>query len=201
MRSSSILVAQVDDRPVDSGADEAFPAEALELELELALAGAGDRRQDAQARPVRHGEDAVDNLLDGLRLDALAAAGAVGDAHPGVEEAEVVGDLGDGAHGGPGRLRERSLLDGDGRAQAVDALDVGLRELLEELARVGAERLDVPPLPLGVDRVEGERRLARAARPREDHDLASGEREADVLEVVLPRADDDELVHGPGESG
>ena len=78
----------------------------------------------------------------------------------------------------------------------VDALDVGLGELLEELAGVGAERLDVAALPLGVDGVEGERRLARAARPGEDDDLAARQTDADVLQVVLPRADDDEPVHG-----
>ena len=56
--------------------------------------------------------------------------------------------------------------------EALDALDVGLGELLEELPRVGGERLDVAALALGVDRVERERRLARAARAGEDDELA-----------------------------
>ncbi len=33
-------------------------------------------------------------------------------------------------------------------------LDVGLLHHLEELARIGAEALDVAPLPLGIDRIE-----------------------------------------------
>ena len=45
-------------------------------------------------------------------------------------------------------------------------VDVGLLHPLEELPRVGRQRLDVAALPLGVDRVEGERRLARAADAR-----------------------------------
>ena len=61
--------------------------------------------------------------------------------------------------------------------EALDALDVGLGELLEELPRVGAERLDVAALALGVDRVERERRLARAARPGEDDELAARQTE------------------------
>ena len=160
------LVAQVDDRAVDARAHEALAPQPLELELELALAGARDGREHREARALGQREHAVDDLLDRLRLDALAAARAVGDADARVEEAQVVGDLGDRADGGARRLRERALLDGDGGAEPVDALDVRLRELLEELPRVGAQRLDVAPLPLGVDRVEGERRLARAARAR-----------------------------------
>ena len=160
------LVAEVDDGAVDARAHEALAPQPLELELELALARARDGREEREARALGEREHAVDDLLHRLRLDALAAARAVRNADARVEQAQVVGDLGDRADGGARRLRERALLDGDGRAQALDALDVGLRELLEELPRVGAERLDVAALALGVDGVEGERRLARAARAR-----------------------------------
>ena len=50
--------------------------------------------------------------------------------------------------------------------EALDGVDVGLAHLLEELPRVGGERLDVAALPLGVDGVEGERRLAASPRAR-----------------------------------
>ena len=60
------------------------------------------------------------------------------------------------------------LADGDGRADALDAIDVRLLHPLEELAGVGRQRLDVAPLPFGVDRVEGERRLARSADAGDD---------------------------------
>jgi hypothetical protein len=68
-------------------------------------------------------------------------------ADVGEEQPEVVVDLGDRADRrprvGPGRL----LLDRDGRRQAVDEIDVRLLHLLEELAGVGRQRLDVAPLP------------------------------------------------------
>src|SRR5882672_10519483 len=51
-------------------------------------------------------------------------------------------------------IEQRPLFDGDRRREAVDAVHVGLGELLEELPGVRRQRLDVPPLPLGVDRVE-----------------------------------------------
>ena len=59
-----------------------------------------------------------------------------------------------------------ALLDGDGRREAVDVVDVGLLHLPQELPGVGGERLDVAPLPLGVEGVEGEGRLARAGDAR-----------------------------------
>ena len=63
--------------------------------------------------------------------------------------------------------------------------DVRLVHLLEELARVGRERLDVAALALGVERVEGERGLARAGEPGDHHELVARDVEVDVLEVVL----------------
>ena len=42
----------------------------------------------------------------------------------------------------------------------------GLSIWAEELAGVGGQRLDVAPLALGVDRVEGQGRLARAGQAR-----------------------------------
>ncbi len=69
-------------------------------------------------------------------------------------------------------------------------LDVRPLELPEELASVGAERLDVAPLPLGVERVEGQRGFARAADAGEDHELPLGDLQPLDVEVVLLRADD-----------
>ena len=133
------LVAEVDHGPVDACAHEAFAAEALELELELAFACPRDGRHDRELRAFGEGRDAVDDLLDGLRLDPLSAVRAVGDADTRIKEAQVVGDLGDGADRRARGLGEGALLDGDGRAQALDALDVGFGELLEKLARVCAQ--------------------------------------------------------------
>ena len=55
------------------------------------------------------------------------------------------------------------LADGDRGRDARDPLGVGLVELGEELPGVRREGLDVAPLALGVERVEGQRALARSA--------------------------------------
>ena len=70
---------------------------------------------------------------------------------------QVVGDFRNGAHGGARALAQSLLLDGDRRAQTLDAFDARLRQLIEELPGVSREGLDVATLALGVDGVEGER--------------------------------------------
>ena len=72
-------------------------------------------------------------------------------------------------------------------------LDVGLLHLLEELARVGRKRLDIAPLPLGVDGVEGERGFARTRQAGDHHKAVARQFDIDALEVVLARATHDDL--------
>ena len=81
----------------------------------------------------------------------------------GEQQPHVVVDLG-------GRADRRSrvadavlLADGDRRRDAVDAVDVRLLHPLEELARVGGQRLDVPTLAL---RRKSCRRRGRTSRNR-----------------------------------
>src|SRR5206468_4759181 len=84
------------------------------------------------------------------------------------------------------------------RRQAFDRVDLRLLHLLQELARVGRERLDVPALPLGVDGVERQRGLAGARQPGDHDQLIARDLEVDGLEIVLAGAPDDDPItrHG-----
>ena len=74
---------------------------------------------------------------------------------------------------------------------------VGLRVARQEAPDEQAEVLVQLALGLGRDRVEHDRRLARPGHAREDRDLALGDAQRDVLEVVLAGASDlDVLRHG-----
>ena len=149
---------------VDLDALEALAQQVGELLAVLALPPAHDRRQQVEPGALRHGQHPVDHLRDGLRLDRQAGRGRVGDADPRPEQAQVVVDLGDRGDRRARVLRGGLLLDRDRRRQAGDQVDVRLLHQLEELARIGRQALDVAPLALGVDRVEGEARLARAGQ-------------------------------------
>src|SRR5579863_1631572 len=108
-------------------------------------------------------------------------------------------DFGHRAHRRARILRRGLLLDGDRRRQTVDLVYVRLLHHFEELARVGREGLDIAALALGVDRVEGERGLARAGEAGEHHQMVARNGEIDVLEVVLARAADHD--RPPAEQG
>src|ERR1019366_2081469 len=122
----------------------------------------------------------VANTLGRLLVEQLAGARE--------EELQVVVQLG---HRSDRRARAAArvgLVDRDRRRNTLDLVDRRPVHALEELARVGAESLDVAPLPFRVQRIEDETRLPRAARARHDGHLAGAQVEVEVLEVVLSRA-------------
>ena len=82
---------------VDLDAAETLAPQLLENVLELALAVTHDRRVHGEARPLRQREDLVDDRLEALPGDRAAADRAMGPTHAGIEEAQVVVDLGDRA--------------------------------------------------------------------------------------------------------
>ena len=190
------LGRQVDDLAVDPGPRVALARELVEQRVVLALAAPHDRREHLEAGAVGQLQHPVDDLLRRLAGDQLAAVRAVRHADAGVEQPQVVVDLGDRADRRPRVARRRLLVDRDRRRQALDEVDVGLVHLPEELPGVRRQRLDVAALALGVDRVERQRRLARARQPGEHDQLVARQHEVDVAEVVLARpADDDRVAH------
>ena len=178
------VVVQRAELPVDPGLGEPARADGRQLLLELALAAPHDRREHVDARVLRVEHHHVGDAIERLARDLLAAVRTVRHADAREEQPQVVVDFGDGADRrtriGSGRL----LLDGDGRRQPVDQVDVRLLHLLEELPGVSGQRLDIAPLPFGVDRVEGERRLTRPRQPRDDHQAMARDVDVDVLQVV-----------------
>ncbi len=181
---------------VDAHAHEALRAQ-LDEELDLlALAVDDDRREDHQLRVLGQRERRVDHLRDGHRRELLLGmVGAIRIADAREEQPQVIVDLGDRADRRARIVRRRLLLDRDRRRQALDQVDVGLFHQLQELPRVRRQRLDVAALALGVQRVEGERALARA-RQAGDHDQPVARQvEVEILEVVRACAADADQVH------
>src|SRR5579884_2645278 len=190
------LVAQLANLAVDADAREALLGDLLEQLRVLALPPANHVREELDARPFGELHDLVDDLLGALRGDFTPALVAVRDPDPRIEQAQVVVDLGHRPDRRARVARRRLLVDRDRRREALDVVDVGLLHLPEELPRIRRERLDVAPLPFRVDRVEGERGLARSGQPGDDDQPVAREREVDVLEVVLARALDDDRIEG-----
>ena len=104
-------------------------------------------------------------------MNRFAADPAVRVARASEQQAEIIVDLGGGCDGRTRIRADGPLFDGDRRGETFDVVDVGLGELFEELPGVGAECLDVFTLALGVNRIKGQRTLARAAQACDDDEL------------------------------
>jgi hypothetical protein len=180
---------------VDAHAGEALGAQLLQQVGLLALPAGDHRREQHQPAVLRQRHHVVDHLRHGLRLQREPVVRAVGGAGAREEQAQVIVDLGDRADRGARIVARRLLLDGDGRRQAFDQVDVGLLHQLQELTRVRGEGLDVAALALGVQRVERERALAGARQAGNHHQPMARQLEADVLQVVRSGAADPDRIH------
>ncbi len=182
-------------RPARTGRGRLHRLAVFQVGRRRRVGHADDGHLEAHEQPRALGQrrQAPRDHLGRLARDLVAAVAAEGvpDARP--EQAHVVVDLGRGADGRP-RIADAVLLSNrDRRADALDPVDVGLLHPLEELAGVGRQRLDVAPLAFGVDRVEGERRLARAADAGDDDQRAERQRDVCVLEIVCACAANHQL--------
>ena len=176
------------DDAVDAGADEAAGNQLGEHVLVLALALADHRREHHDAFAFRQAQHLVHHLAHGLRGEWQAVLGAARLADAGEQQAQVVVDLGDGAHRGARIVRGGLLLDGNGRREPFDVVHIRLFHHRQELASVGGERLHIAPLAFRVQGVESKGRLARPRKPRHHHEPVARKVEVDVLEIVRARA-------------
>ena len=156
--------------------------------------GVAHREKRVETRSLAQPERGLGDLVHRVALDQPVAVDAVDRSAAGVEQAQIIVDFGRRGHGRARIARRILLLDGDGRRQPVDQVHVRLLDTLQKLPRIGRERLHVAPLPLGVDGVEGKRALARSGDTADDRQLAVRNLAGDVLQVVCPRAADDDGV-------
>ncbi len=182
---------------VDADAAVALRVQLVEQVDELALAGPHHRREHLEPQALVHGQHLVDDLLRRLARDPLPAHRAVRRAGPGVQQAQVVVHLGDGADGRPRVAVGGLLVDGHRRGQALDEVDVGFVHLAEELPRIRRQRFDVAALPFGEDRVERQRRLARTGQTGENDQGITRQIKVDASQVVLAGTLDNQALSHP----
>ena len=162
------MIHRVGSPPVQ-GADVALLGQqGLDAPRRPGSSGTGTRKAISARGPVPPLEvhQLVPDPLRAIAADLAPAAAAEQAPGAGEEQLQMVVQLGEGPDGGAGPHHRVGLIDGDGRRYAVDALRPRPVHAVEELAGIGREGLDIAPLALGVDGVEGQRRLAASPRPR-----------------------------------
>ena len=124
--------------------------------------------------------------------DCAATLPAIRHPDLGEEQLQMVVQLGHRPDGRARRLDRPALIDRDRREDPLDALDARPVHAIEELSRIGGEALDVAPLALRIEDVEGEARLARAGDAGDHGHGVQRHADVDALQVVLARTDDDD---------
>ena len=173
-----------DDRAVDAKAHEALRLHVVEEFGEFAFALADHRRQHHHAGVRGQAQCRIDHLRHALRLQRQFVNRTVRRADARVQQPQIVVDFGDGADGRARIVRRRALLDRNRRRKPFDQIDVGLFHQLQKLARVSRQRFDVAALAFRVQRVERERRLARARQSRDHDQPVPRQIEIDVFQIV-----------------
>ena len=143
-----------------------------------------DREEHLHPRAVAERENPVRDFVDRIFFHLLATVQAISAANARVQQPEVIVNLSCGGHGRARIAGRILLLDRNRRSDAVDDIDIGLFNALQELPGVGRQRLDVAPLSLGVNGVERERRLARSRDPRHHRQQVVRNLEIDILQIV-----------------
>ena len=119
------------------------------------------------------------------------------------QQLQVVVEFGHRADRGARGTHRVRLIDGNGGGHALHLVDCRLVHAVEKLARVRRESLDIAALAFGVERVEHQARLARAAGAGDHRHLAGADVEVDVLQVMLACAANTNKAGGhvcPGEA-
>ncbi len=114
--------------------------------------------------------DEVHYLCIGVPDHLLSRGRGVRLGCPGVQEPEKVVDFRDRADRRTRVVPCCLLLDGDDRAESLDALDFGLFKNSHEVLGIRRQRVHVPALAFGVYGVEGEGGLAAPAESGDDHE-------------------------------
>ena len=161
-----LAVAEFDDFPVEPRADESFALDLLQHIAEFPDLPLHQRGEQDQLGFLGKREQGIDDGLRGLLEHRFAGGRIVRLADGRVEDAQVIVNL---RGRGDGRARiapRRTLLNGDGRGQPLDEIDVRLLHLVEELPGVSGKALHIAALALGIQGVKSERRFARTAQAR-----------------------------------
>jgi hypothetical protein len=105
-----------------------------------------------------------------------------------VEDSQVVMNLGHSRNRRPGIPRAGTLLDRNGRAEALDGIDLRLFKLIQKLPGICRQGLHITTLPLGIKSVESQRRLSTPAHSGDHDQLSPGDIDIDPLKIMLPRS-------------
>ena len=121
-----------------------------------------------------------------MLFDLLAADGRESASDACVEQTQIFIDFGRGTHGRARVAAVHLLFDGDGRRNPLDIVAFRFAHTAQELAGVSRKAFHIAALSLGIQRVEGQGRLARTRQSGNDNQLFARDIQINVLQIIDP---------------
>ena len=109
---------------------------------------------------IGSGSDGPVHGFRSVAPDGVSAGPAEELRAPGVQQLEMVIELGHGANGGPGCAHWVRLIDRDSGGNPLDPVGLGFVHPVQKLASIRRKGFDISPLALGVNRVERQGRFS-----------------------------------------
>ena len=109
-------------------------------------------------------ENHAEHLFFGILHHFLARHIRIGRSGSGIEQSQVVVNLGGGSNGRAWVFVGCFLFDADNRRESGYLVNIGPLHVAQEVSGIGRKGFDVSALSFGKDGVEGQRRLSRARK-------------------------------------
>src|SRR5260370_9127178 len=178
------FVAQIINRAIHAHTYKAGTPHLIKDLFIFALTPRYQRRKQHDTRTLRQVDDRVDNLLEGLLAELASRVRTVWMADTSVQQAQVIIHL---CHRADSRTRivcRPFLIDRESRGEAIDMINIWLLHFIQELPRIGRQRLDIAALSFGKNGVKGQATLARAGKTRNDHQLVTRKSHIYIFEIM-----------------
>ena len=148
---------------------------------------------------LRQRAEPTEYLFGSVLGDRSTALAAVKLTDLGEKKLQVIVDLGHGAHSGTGVLDRVGLINGYCGRDAQNLIHSGLIHSVQKLPGIGGKALHITTLPLGIQCIESQAGLARAAHSSDHRNLVQGKIEIQPLQVILTSFSDlnDFFAHTP----
>ena len=159
----------------------------LQLRTQCMLLVPKQRGEKRHPRTLLVAEDIVHHIAHRVAFHLHAAHRRVGAAYAGIQQFQILVQLRLSAHRRARIVRVHLLLDGHCRRNILYQIHLRLGHTAKELACIARQAFYIAPLPLGIQRVESQARLARPAQSRYHHKLPLRYIHRDILQIIHPR--------------
>ena len=132
-----------------------------------------NRRKHHKPCALGEHQDTINDLVEGLLADFLATDGTMGHANTGIEQTKVIVYFGYCTNGGTWVLGGGLLVDGNGRRETLDKVNVGLIHLTDKHSRIGGKALNEASVTLGIEGVKGQGGLSATRKTGQNNQLVT----------------------------